>query len=168
MFIEVYNALREDRRYQDSEWLADRVCLKLDPCAKVAQLVSITGADEGKIEQLVKEYGGKEGEVATTGEGENAATTGEGANAATTGKWANAATTGYGAYAATTGKHAVATALGIKGKAKAGVGGAIVLCYRNDNGDLIHLRASKVDENGIQPDVWYALDEDGEFVEVEA
>jgi len=213
MFIEVYNALREDRRYQDSEWLADRVCLKLDPCAKVAQLVSITGADEGKIEQLVKEYGGKEGEVATTGEGanaattgdgENAATTGEGANAATTGEGANAATTGYGAYAATTGKwanaattgkwanaattgeganaattgegasadttgkHAVATALGIKGKAKAGVGGAIVLCYRNDNGDLIHLRASKVDENGIQPDVWYALDEDGEFVEVEA
>jgi hypothetical protein len=150
MFIEVYNALREDRRYQDSEWLADRVCLKLDPCTKVAQLVSITGADEGKIEQLVKEYGGKEGEVATTGEG------------------ANAATTGYGASADTTGKHAVATALGIKGKAKAGVGGAIVLCYRNDNGDLIHLRASKVDENGIQPDVWYALDEDGEFVEVEA
>ena len=95
------------------------------------------------------------------------ATTGEWANAATTGNRANAATTGYGANAATTGEHAVAASLGIEGKAKAGVGGAIVLCCRNNNGDLLHIRASKVGENGVNPNSWYSLDENGEFVEVE-
>ena len=33
-------------------------------------------------------------------------------------------------------------------------------------GRLIHIRASKVGDNGIKPDAWYSLDENGEFVEV--
>jgi hypothetical protein len=195
MFGEVYNALRDDRRYDDSDWLINHVFAELDTGTKAVQLVSITGADKAKIEQQVKDYGGKEGEVATTGYRANAATTGEVANAATTGNWANAATTGNlanaattgdwanaattgyranaattgdWANAATTGEHAVAAAIGTEGKAKASVGGAIVLCYRNDNGHLIHIRASKVGENGIKPDVWYSLDEIGEFIESEA
>ena len=176
MFGEVYNALRDDRRYEDSDWLINHVFAELDTGTKAVQLVSITGADKAKIEQQVKDYGGKEGEVATTGDRANAATTGNWANAATTGDWANAATTGYRANAATTGdranaattgEHAVAAAIGTEGKAKASVGGAIVLCYRNDNGHLIHIRASKVGENGIKPDVWYSLDEVGEFIECE-
>ena len=194
MFGDVYNALRDDRRYQDGDWLVERVFSQLDAGTKAAQLVSITGADKAKIEMLVKDCGGKEGEVATTGEGANAATTGyranaattgDRANAATTGNRANAATTGYRANAATTGEganaaatgnwanaattgeQAVAAALGIKGQAKAGVGGAIVLCYRTSNGNLIHVRASKVGENGIKPDAWYVLDADGNFVEVD-
>ena len=149
MFGEVYNALRDDRRYDDSDWLINHVFSDLDTGAKVSQLVSITGADKDNIEQQVKECGGKESEVATTGER------------------ANAATTGYMANAATTGEHAVAAALGIEGKAKAGISGAIVLCYRNDEGHLIHIRASKVGENGIKPDVWYSLNGNGEFVEME-
>ena len=177
MFGEVYNALRDDRRYDDSDWLINHVFAELDTGTKAVQLVSITGADKAKIEQQVKDYGGKEGEVATTGDWANAATTGNLANAATTGDWANAATTGDRANAATTGdwanaattgEHAVAAAIGTEGKAKASVGGAIVLCYRNDNGHLIHIRASKVGENGIKPDVWYSLDEVGEFIESEA
>jgi len=158
MFGDVYNALHADRRYQDGDWLIERVFSQLDTGMKTVQLVSITGADKAKIEQQVKDCGGKEGESATTGEG---------ANAATTGNWANAATTGEGANAATSGEHAIAAALGIEGKAKAGVGGAIVLCYRNDEGHLIHVRAGKVGENGVKPDVWYSLDENGEFVESE-
>ena len=165
MFGEVYNALRDDRRYDDSDWLINHVFSDLDTGAKVSQLVSITGADKDNIEQQVKECGGKESEVATTGYRANAATTGEGANAATTGEGANAATAGEYANAATTGEHAVAAALGIEGKAKAGISGAIVLCYRNDEGHLIHIRASKVGENGIKPDAWYSLDENGEFIE---
>ena len=105
--------------------------------------------------------------AATTGDRANAATTGDWANAATTGYRANAATTGYRANAATTGKHAVAAALGIEAKAKASEGGAIVLVHRTDSGDLLQIRASKVGENGIKPNVWYSLDESGVFVEVE-
>jgi hypothetical protein len=104
--------------------------------------------------------------AATTGEGANAATTGEGANAATTGYRANAATTGDRANAATTGAHAVAAAFGIEVRAKSSAGGAIVLVCRNNSGELLQIRASKVGENGIKPDVFYALSAAGEFVEV--
>ena len=81
-----------------------------------------------------------------------------GAEAATTGNWANAATTG---------EHAVAAALGIEAKAKAGAGGAIVLAHRNDDGDLICIRAAMVGQDCIKPDVWYELSADCEFVESE-
>lgn len=49
----------------------------------------------------------------------------------------------------------------------AGETGAIVLAYRNDDGEIIHIRASKVGDNGIKAGVWYSLSEDGEFVEAE-
>ena len=61
--------------------------------------------------------------------------------------------------------HAIAIAVGGESKARAPEGSAIVLCCRNYEGHLIHIRASKVGENGIKPDTWYSLDEDGEFVE---
>ncbi|EDS6647950.1 hypothetical protein S510_000895, partial [Salmonella enterica subsp. arizonae] len=65
------------------------------------------------------------------------------------------------------GSQSVAASLGIEGKARASEGGSIVLCYRDEDGELIHIRASKVGENGVMPDTWYQLDEDGEFVECE-
>ncbi len=105
--------------------------------------------------------------AATTGEGANAATTGEGANAATTGEGANAATTGEGANAATTGEGSVAAALGMFAKAKAGVGGAIVLAHRDDSGALLGVKAAMVGQDGIEPDVFYELDGSGNFVKLE-
>ncbi|WP_094069575.1 DUF7666 domain-containing protein [Salmonella enterica] len=65
------------------------------------------------------------------------------------------------------GSQSVAAAFGIEGKARASEGGAIVLCYRDEDGELIHIRASKVGENGIMPNTWYQLNEDGEFVACE-
>ena len=97
------------------------------------------------------------GDAITTGNWANAATTGDWANAATTGNWANAATTGNWANAATTGKDAIAAALGLNATAKASVGGAIVLVARDNRGALLHIFASKVGENGIEPDVEYRL-----------
>ncbi|EKP5433705.1 hypothetical protein P3N87_003920, partial [Salmonella enterica] len=75
--------------------------------------------------------------------------------------------TGNWSAAEVSGSQSVAASLGIEGKARASEGGAIVLCYRDEDGKLIHIRASKVGENGIMPDTWYQLDEDGEFVECE-
>jgi len=54
--------------------------------------------------------------------------------------------------------------IGAYGKAKAGKDGAIVLCNHDDNGNIRHIRASKVGENGILPDVFYTLNDDGEFI----
>lgn len=87
--------------------------------------------------------------------------------ATNTGYQSAATNTGNQSAAAVSGKHAVAASLGEKGRARASEGGAIVLCYRNDEGELLHIRASKVGENGIEPDVWYSLDVDGEFVKIE-
>ncbi|EAT5390774.1 hypothetical protein EXF12_26995 [Salmonella enterica] len=93
-----------------------------------------------------------------------------------TGDWSAATNTGYQSAATNTGdrsaaevsgSQSVAASLGIEGKARASEGGAIVLCYRDKNGELIHIRASKVGENGIMPNTWYQLNEDGEFVECE-
>ena len=65
------------------------------------------------------------------------------------------------------GAESVAASLGVQGRACAAAGGAIVLCYRDENdGRLLHIRASKVGDNGIKPDVWYTLDANGEFMAV--
>ncbi|EEJ2351256.1 hypothetical protein AH810_002734 [Salmonella enterica subsp. enterica] len=87
--------------------------------------------------------------------------------ATNTGYQSAATNTGDRSAAEVSGSQSVAASLGIEGKARASEGGAIVLCYRDEDGELIHIRASKVGENGIMPDTWYQLDEDGEFVECE-
>lgn len=84
-----------------------------------------------------------------------------------TGDRSAATNTGYQSAAEVSGSQSVAASLGIEGKARASEGGAIVLCYRDEDGELIHIRASKVGENGVMPDTWYQLNEDGEFVECE-
>ncbi|EDI1704830.1 hypothetical protein HXP79_000690 [Salmonella enterica] len=93
--------------------------------------------------------------------------TGDRSAATNTGNWSAATNTGDWSAAEVSGSQSVAASLGIEGKARASEGGAIVLCYRDEDGELIHIRASKVGENGIMPDIWYQLNEDGEFVECE-
>ncbi|EDA8203170.1 hypothetical protein A4I71_00960 [Salmonella enterica subsp. enterica serovar Anatum] len=87
--------------------------------------------------------------------------------ATNTGNQSAATNTGNRSAAEVSGSQSVAAAFGIEGKARASEGGAIVLCYRDEDGELIHIRASKVGENGIMPNTWYQLNEDGEFVACE-
>ncbi|HHH1628686.1 TPA: hypothetical protein ACPZS9_000124 [Yersinia enterocolitica] len=94
-----------------------------------------------------------------------ATNTGNQSAATNTGDWSAATNTGDWSAAEVSGSQSVAASFGESGKAKASESGAIVLCYRNDDGEIIHIRASKVGENGIKPDVWYSLNEDGEFEE---
>ncbi|EEH5018452.1 hypothetical protein GZ274_001812 [Salmonella enterica] len=102
-----------------------------------------------------------------TGNRSAATNTGNRSAATNTGDWSAATNTGDWSAAEVSGSQSVAASLGIEGKARASEGGAIVLCYRDEDGELIHIRASKVGENGIMPDIWYQLNEDGEFVECE-
>jgi len=92
--------------------------------------------------------------------------TGDRSVATNTGYQSVATNTGDRSVAEVSGEHSIAASFGEKSKARAGVNGAIVCVYRNDDGELIHIRASKVGENGIKPDTWYTLNEDGEFIEV--
>ncbi|EAQ9767395.1 hypothetical protein P8T14_000792 [Salmonella enterica] len=102
-----------------------------------------------------------------TGDCSAATNTGDWSAATNTGDRSAATNTGYQSAAEVSGSQSVAASLGIEGKARASEGGAIVLCYRDEDGELIHIRASKVGENGIMPNTWYQLDKDGEFVECE-
>ncbi|EAO7816556.1 TPA: hypothetical protein ACGWUF_002166 [Salmonella enterica] len=102
-----------------------------------------------------------------TGDWSAATNTGDWSAATNTGDWSAATNTGDWSAAEVSGSQSVAAAFGIEGKARASEGGAIVLCYRDEDGELIHIRASKVGENGIMPNTWYQLNEDGEFVECE-
>ncbi|EBL3370854.1 hypothetical protein EHU98_22530, partial [Salmonella enterica subsp. enterica serovar Kentucky] len=102
-----------------------------------------------------------------TGNRSAATNTGNRSAATNTGYQSAATNTGDCSAAEVSGSQSVAASLGIEGKARASEGGAIVLCYRDEDGELIHIRASKVGENGIMPNTWYQLDKDGEFVECE-
>ena len=100
-----------------------------------------------------------------TGNQSAATNTGNQSAATNTGDRSAATNTGYQSAAEVTGSHAVAAAFGYESKAKAGESGAIVCVYRNDDYELIHIRASKVGDNGIEAGKWYTLDENGEFIE---
>ncbi|ENH8285893.1 hypothetical protein ABWT02_000695 [Salmonella enterica subsp. enterica serovar Newport] len=102
-----------------------------------------------------------------TGYRSAATNTGYRSAATNTGYRSAATNTGDWSAAEVSGSQSVAAAFGIEGKARASEGGAIVLCYRDEDGELIHIRASKVGENGIMPNTWYQLNEDGEFVACE-
>ncbi|HDY6109477.1 TPA: hypothetical protein RRB36_003829 [Pseudomonas aeruginosa] len=103
--------------------------------------------------------------ASNTGYRSAASNTGDYSAASNTGDCSAASNTGYRSAAEVSGKESVAASLGIEGRARASAGSAIVLCHRDDEGRLIHIRASKVGENGVKPDTWYQLSAEGEFVE---
>ena len=100
-----------------------------------------------------------------TGNWSAATNTGNYSAATNTGNYSAATNTGNRSAAEVTGYNSIAVALGYSSKAKAGESGAIVCVYRNDDDELIHIRASKVGDNGIEAGKWYTLDENGEFIE---
>ncbi|HHI1047901.1 TPA: hypothetical protein ACP4WD_000554 [Haemophilus influenzae] len=104
--------------------------------------------------------------VTNTGYRSVATNTGYRSVATNTGDQSAATNTGDQSVAEVSGKQSIAVALGWQSKAKASINGAIVCVYRNHDGELIHIKASKVGENNIKADTWYTLDKIGEFVEV--
>ncbi|MEV1477576.1 hypothetical protein ABZR12_20190 [Pseudomonas aeruginosa] len=108
---------------------------------------------------------GNRSAASNTGNRSAASNTGNRSAASNTGYRSAASNTGDCSAAEVSGKESVAASLGIEGRARASAGSAIVLCHRDDEGRLIHIRASKVGENGVEPDTWYQLNAEGEFVE---
>ena len=111
---------------------------------------------------------GYQSAATNTGYQSAATNTGNWSVATNTGDQSAATNTGNWSAAEVSGRGSVAIAIGRNSKSKADNGGAIVCVYRDSNGDLIHIKASKVCENGIKANTWYTLDANGEFVEVES
>ena len=119
---------------------------------------------------------GRQSAATNTGDWSAATNTGNRSAATNTGDWSAATNTGNRSAATNTGRQSaaevsgcgsVAIAIGRDSKSKADNGGAIVCVYRDCNGDLMYIKASKVGEDGIKANTWYTLDANGEFVEVE-
>jgi hypothetical protein len=108
---------------------------------------------------------GYQSAATNTGYQSAATNTGDRSAATNTGYQSAATNTGYQSAASVEGDRSVAVATGYKSRAKASKGGAIVLCFLNDVWEIVHIRASKVGDNNIKPDVWYQLNENGEFIE---
>jgi hypothetical protein len=109
---------------------------------------------------------GYQGAASATGDYGAASATGDYGAASATGAYGAASATGYSGAASATGFASVALAAGFKSKAMGAAGSAIVLVNRAEDGSIRHIRASKVGESGIKPDVWYTLDENGNFNEL--
>nr|DAK47616.1 MAG TPA: hypothetical protein [Bacteriophage sp.] len=110
---------------------------------------------------------GNRSAATNTGNRSAATNTGDWSAATNTGDWSAATNTGRQSAAEVSGCGSVAIAIGRDSKSKADNGGAIVCVYRDCNGDLMYIKASKVGEDGIKANTWYTLDANGEFVEVE-
>jgi hypothetical protein len=106
---------------------------------------------------------------AATASGDQGAATASGSRGAATASGYQGAATASGDQGAATasGKTVVAIATGFEGKARGEPGSAICLVCRDDDGEIVAIRASKVGENGVAPGVWYSLDAEGNFVAVE-
>ena len=103
-----------------------------------------------------------------TGYQSAATNTGNRSAATNTGNWSAATNTGNRSVAEVSGRGSIAITTGHDSKSKADNDGAIVCVYRDCNGNLMHIKASKVGENGIKANTWYTLDANGEFIEVES
>ena len=100
-----------------------------------------------------------------TGNRSAATNTGNQSAATNTGDYSAATNTGNQSAASVEGAHSVAVATGAEGRAKACAGSAIVLINRDDEGAIRHIRCAIAGQE-IKPDTWYALDANGQFVEV--
>ena len=78
--------------------------------------------------------------------------------------WSAATNTGNWSAAAVGGNGSVAIATGYESKAKANVGSAIVVCERDDNYNLIGIKAAIIDGKNLKADTYYTLI-NGEFIE---
>ena len=125
------------------------------------------GAASATGDQGAASATGDQGAASATGRYGAASATGDQGAASATGYRGAASATGDQGAASATGDRGAAISVGYKGRAMASDTGAIVLAYRNEDGEIIHIRASKVGDNGIKAGVWYSLDKDGEFFEVE-
>ena len=111
---------------------------------------------------------GNQSAATNTGNRSVATNTGYQSAATNTGYQSAATNTGNRSVAEVSGRGSIAITTGHDSKSKADNDGAIVCVYRDCNGNLMHIKASKVGENGIKANTWYTLDANGEFIEVES
>ena len=109
---------------------------------------------------------GYQSAATNTGDKSAATNTGHRSAATNTGDKSAATNTGHRSAAEVSGRASIAVSSGFEGKARASEGSAIVLCERDDKGNLLIVKSAIARKRGaVRPDVWYTL-QGGKFVEV--
>ena len=122
---------------------------------KIGAKIGITGLIKAFVDFTFSKIDFKNASESNTGNWSAATNTGNWSVATNTGNWSAAAVGGNGS---------VAIATGYESKAKANVGSAIVVCERDDNYNLIGIKAAIIDGKNLKADTYYTLI-NGEFIE---
>jgi hypothetical protein len=139
--------------------------------------LDIAGLVKAQIEWVRKHADGKsiaegrKSRAASSGDCSSAASSGYSSSAASSGYSSSAASSGDCSSAASSGDRSSAACdtngfaciAGIAGRVKGNAGSALSLGYRDKDGRN-RIAVGYVGENGIEADVWYRLNERGEFV----
>ena len=97
-----------------------------------------------------------------------ATNTGNRSASTNTGNYSASTNTGDYSASSVEGTDSVAIATGLESRAMAAKeGSAIVVCNRDNEGKLRHIRAGIVGRDGLKPGTWYVLNDAGEFEEVQ-
>ena len=123
--------------------------------------------DRAKPEGKGSQATGECGAASATGAYGAASATGECGAASATGWKGAASATGLRGAASATGWRGAAMACGFEGRVCGAIGNALVLTYRAEDGEIIHVWSGIVGRGGIKPDTWYTLNSDGQPVEIE-
>ena len=142
------------------KWITDKCDL-----VKASSATGSRSASSATGSQSASSATGDQSASSATGDQSAASAIGYRSASSATGSQSAASATGYQSASSVTGKNSVAINIGIEGKAKADKNGAIILCNHDSDCNIRHIRASKVGENGIKPDVWYVLNDAGAFEE---
>lgn len=95
--------------------------------------------------------------ASNTGDSSSVSNTGYHSSASNTGDYSSASNTGSCSSASNTGEFGIAAVFGYGSKASASIGGAVVLTERSIHGDILSVKAFKIDGKKYKPNTWYKL-----------
>ena len=102
-----------------------------------------------------------------TGDSSASSATGDSSASSATGYSSASSATGDSSASSATGDSSASVCTGLGSKARAGNFGCIALAWLNNVEKRVEMRCALVGPGNLKPDVWYCLNEAGEFVEAE-
>jgi hypothetical protein len=164
------------RDSDDTKIASDRITIEAEltvpqfiekAIAWITSKLEPANAEHATGDQSASSATGYRSASSATGDQSASSATGDRSASSATGYRSASSATGYRSASNVSGKGAVAMAIGRDSRSKAGEDGAIVCVYRDEDWNLVHIRAAKVGgPEGIKPDVWYTLNSENEFVEI--
>ena len=173
-FAEVEQSGTIARHSEDSKIASSRIVIKAEiglpglikaaieyTMARVTPAVNASNSGE----RGAASNSGDSGAASNSGHRGAASNSGDSGAASNSGHSGVASNSGHRGAASNSGAHGIAADFSGTGRAKSSASGAIFLVNRNGDGSLRYVFASKVGENGIEANKFYALDESGKPVE---